>query len=282
MFSALVFFELRRRVKMISTWVYALVLAGGGLLMTLALGGVFKSISATSGAERVAVNSPHTLFSLITSLAFMGLLMLAAIFGQAAYQDFGHGTWMLIFTKNVKKAPYLLGRFLGAYVFSALLLLSILPGIVVGLGVVWLMDRSQLTTHQTAAYLWPYMLGVWPTLFFAGALFFTLAAITRRMAPVYVGIVVLVLGYTVITAAIADVNYQALGALLDPFGFITFSTVTRYWTPAERNSDMIPLAGAMLANRLLWLAAGAALLGLAVARFRTTVEEHSGRAAARE
>ncbi len=282
MFSSLVFFELRRRVKMISTWVYAVVLAGAGLLMALASGGVFKGFSVGSGAERVLANSPHTLFGLITTLGFFGLLMVAAIFGQAAYQDFGHGTWMLIFTKNVKKAPYLLGRFLGAYIFSAVLLLTILPGMVLGLLVAYLMDPSQLTTHQTAAYLWPYLVGVWPTLFFTGALFFTLAAVTRRMAPVYVGMVVLVLGYTVLSAAMSDVQYQELASLLDPFGFITFDTVTRYWTPAERNRDLVPLSGVMLVNRLLWCAAGLALLGLAVARFRTTVEEHSGRSASRE
>lgn len=277
MFSALVFFELRRRVKMLSTWVYAVVLSGASLLLTLAMGGVFKGISAASGSERVLVNSPYTLFSLITTLAYFGLLMVAAVFGQAAYQDFGHNTWMLIFTKNVKKAPYLFGRFLGAYVFSAALMLAILPGVLVGLGVAYLKDPTQLTAHQTAAYLWPYIVGVWPTLFFSGALFFTLAALTRRMAPVYVGMVVLVMGYTVITSAVSDVQYQELGALLDPFGFITFETVTRYWTPTERNRDLLPLSGLMLTNRLLWLAAGLALLGLSVARFRTTVEEHSGK-----
>ncbi|HZI12115.1 MAG TPA: hypothetical protein VE153_17145, partial [Myxococcus sp.] len=110
MFSALVFFELRRRVKMISTWVYAVVLAGAGLMSMMAAGGVFKSVSATAGAERVGANSPHTLYSFIAMLALFGLFMVAAVFGQAAYQDFGHNTWMLIFTKNVKKAPYLLGR----------------------------------------------------------------------------------------------------------------------------------------------------------------------------
>lgn len=277
MFSALVFFELRRRVKMISTWVYATVLAGASLLLTLAMGGVFKGISAASGSERVFVNSPYTLFSTITALAYFGLLMVAAVFGQAAYQDFGHNTWMLIFTKNVKKAPYLFGRFLGAYVFSAALMLAILPGLLVGLGVAYLNDPTQLTAHQTAAFLWPYVVGVWPTLFFSGALFFTLAALTRRMAPVYVGVVVLVMGYTVVTSAVSDVQYQELGALLDPFSFITFETVTRYWTPAERNRDLVPLSGQMLTNRLLWLAVGLALLGLSVARFRTTVEEHSGK-----
>lgn len=283
MFSALVTFELRRRVKMLSTWIYAAVLAGAGLLMMLATGGVFRSVSASSGSERVLANSPHTLFAFITIIALFGLFMVAAIFGQAAHQDFGHGTWMLIFTKNVKKAPYLLGRFLGAYLFSASLMLAIVPGLLVGAGVVWLVDSTQLGPHQTLAYIWPYLIGVWPTLFFAGTVFFSLAALTRRMAPVYVGMVVLVLGYLVISSAMSDVSNQDLGSVLDPFGFTSIENTTRYWTPAERNRDLIPFAGLLLVNRLLWSAVAALLLGLTVARFRTTVEEHSGaRPAAKE
>ncbi|MFY2557482.1 ABC transporter permease, partial [Corallococcus terminator] len=268
---------------MVSTWIYAAVLAGAGLLLMMATGGVFRSVSASSGSERVLANSPHTLLGFTTTIALFGLFMVAAIFGQAAHQDFGHGTWMLIFTKNVKKAPYLLGRFLGAYLFSATLMLAIIPGLLVGAGVVWLVDKTQLAPHQTMAYVWPYLVGVWPTLFFAGTVFFSLAALTRRMAPVYVGMVVLVLGYLVISSAMSDVANQELGSILDPFGFTTIETVTRYWTPAERNRDLIPFTGWLLINRLLWIAVGAALLGLTVARFRTTVEEHSGaRPAARE
>ncbi|MCE9670308.1 hypothetical protein LY474_21140 [Myxococcus stipitatus] len=282
MFSALVTFELRRRVKMISTWIYALVLAGAGLLLMMASGGVFKSMSASTSSERILANSPYSIYNYITTLALFGLLMVAAIFGQAAHQDFGHGTWMLVFTKNVKKAPYLLGRFLGAFTFSAVLMLSIVPGLLVGAVVVWVVDKTQLAPHQTLAYLWPYLVGVWPTVFLAGAVFFSLAALTRRMAPVYVGVVVMVLGYLVLNAAMDDVANQQLGALLDPFGFLTFDHATRYWPPAERNRDLVPFSGLLLANRLLWSAVGAALLGLTVARFRTTVEEHRGGKARRD
>jgi ABC-type transport system involved in multi-copper enzyme maturation permease subunit len=279
MFTALLSFELRRRVKMISTYVYAAVLFAAGLFMMLAVGGVFKNVSATSGSDRVFANSPYMLYSITVEIGLFGLLTVAAIFGQAAYQDFGHRTWMIIFTKNVKKAPYLLGRFLGAYVFSAGLMLAIAFGLGFGVAVVYVLDPTQLTTHRTSAYLWPFLLGVWPTLFFAGALFFSLAALTRRMAPVYVGMVVLVLGYTVLSAALGDVQNQELGALLDPFGRHTYEVTTRYWTPAERNTQLIPLTGFMFGNRLLWCALGVALLGLAIARFRTTVDEHRGRRA---
>ena len=136
MFTALLSFELRRRVKMLSTWIYAAVLFAAGLFMTLAAGGVFKNISAASGTDRVFANSPYMLYSTTAALGLFGLLTVAAVFGQAAYQDFGHNTWMIIFTKNVKKAPYLLGRFLGAYVFSAGLMLAIAFGLGFGVAVV--------------------------------------------------------------------------------------------------------------------------------------------------
>ena len=54
--------------------------------------------------------------------------MVAAVFGQAPSQDFTTGMWPLIFTRNVKKLPYLSGRFLGAWIFSSLLFLAIPAG----------------------------------------------------------------------------------------------------------------------------------------------------------
>ena len=57
MVTALIGFELRRRLKLLSTWVYAGVLGLGGLLLMLAAGGVFKSFTVNSGAEKVMANS---------------------------------------------------------------------------------------------------------------------------------------------------------------------------------------------------------------------------------
>src|SRR5688572_23611919 len=110
---------------MLSTYVYAVVLFAAGFFMMLAAGGAFSSVAVASGNERVTANSPQSLFGTISLVALLGLFTVAAIFGQAAYQDFGHNTWMLVFTKNVKKGTYLVGRFLGAFVFSSVLFLSI-------------------------------------------------------------------------------------------------------------------------------------------------------------
>jgi ABC-2 type transport system permease protein len=282
MIRALVRFEIIWRLKVLSTWVYATVLFAAGFAMMLASGGVFRSVTVSTSSERVLVNGPHSLFGTIGIIALFGIFTVAAIFGQAAHQDFGHDTWMLIFTKNVKKGPYLIGRFLGAFAFSAVLFLAIGMGQAAGSIVVAILHPEMLGRTSLVAYLWPYVTLVWPMLFFSGALFFTLAAVTRRMAPVYVGVVVLVLGYLLAMTVTQDVENLKLAGMLDPFGFLTFGVVTRYWTAAEQNRDLVPLTGLLGANRLLWTAVGIGLLALGFRRFRTTVDEHKGKRSADE
>ena len=276
MLFALIEFELIRRLKMISTYVYALILFAAGLFMTLASGGAFSNVAVSSGNEKVNANSPQLLFGNISLVALFGIFTVAAIFGQAAYQDFGHGTWMIIFTKNVKKRPYLIGRFLGAFLFSAVLFLAIGFGLAAGSIVIWKLHPENLGPTSVLAYLWPYIVQVWPMLFFTGALFFSLAAVTRKMAPVYVGAVILVLGYIVATAVLGDVANQTLASLLDPFGFLAFGVTTRYWTPAEQNHLLVPAFSLFGANRVIWTGIGFGLIALALARFRTTVDEQRG------
>jgi hypothetical protein len=278
MLKALITFEAIRRLKMISTYVYGLLLFAAGFFIMLAAGGAFSSIAMQTGNERVNVNSPQTLFANISLIALFGIFTVAAIFGQAAYQDFGHGTWMIIFTKNVKKRPYLIGRFLGAFIYSSLLFCAIGAGMLIGSVVIWKMHPESLGHTMITAYIWPYIVEVWPMLFFTGSVFFTLAAVTRRMAPVYVGAVILVLGYVVASAVLGDVANRPLASMLDPFGFIAFGTTTRYWTPFEQNRNLVPLVSIFGLNRLVWTSAGFGLLAFAIARFRTTVEEQKGTA----
>jgi hypothetical protein len=52
-----------------------------------------------------------------------------------------------------------------------------------------------------------------------------------------------------------------MAALIDPFGVQTFVYMTRYWTPTEQNSLVVPFEDVMLYNRIIWLSiAGVVLL----------------------
>ena len=90
---------------------------------------------------------------------------------------------------------------------------------------------------------------------FLTATFFALAALSRKMLPVYVASVLVLIGYFTVgqlsnTALTASVR----AALADPLGGVAIDRITRYWTPFQRNTQLIPLQGILLANRALWLA----------------------------
>ncbi|MCE2995780.1 MAG: aminopeptidase, partial [Flammeovirgaceae bacterium] len=93
-------------------------------------------------------------------------------------------------------------------------------------------------------------------LFIMGSLFFMAGALGRKTLVIYTqGIILLVL-YSIAASFLADVEWQETAALLDPFGSQTFDYVTRYWTPAEKNTKLVPLEGIMLYNRLIWVGFG--------------------------
>ena len=53
-------------------------------------------------------------------------------------------------------------------------------------------------------------------------------------------------------------GYERIVALVEPFGIGAFTLATKYWTAAERNTQLPPVEGLILWNRLIWL--GAAML----------------------
>ena len=58
----------------------------------------------------------------------------------------------------------------------------------------WL-DKTRLGPQMVAAYFQPYFINVLPNLLFLTAIFFALAALTRKMLPVYVAGVLVLIGY---------------------------------------------------------------------------------------
>ncbi|MEO8180659.1 MAG: M1 family aminopeptidase [Deltaproteobacteria bacterium] len=260
-------FELRRRRRMLSTYLYF----GGSFLCGLALmssaaGGISGSV-LSFGGDRSVANAPQFLHVLTALLSHLGLLITAASFGQAVHQDFETGCHGLFFTTRVSNASYLAGRFLGALLFTSIVLSAIGLGLYAG-SVLPGLDPTRLGPNRLIAYVWPYLVSVWPNLFFCGAIFFSLGALLRKMAAVYASAVLLLVGFLLAAGLAEDIEQQTLSALVDPLGLRALDLMTQYWSLAERKVLLIPLQGALLANRSLWLALGAAVLAFTFARFR--------------
>ena len=269
MLIEIVCFEIWRRLRRISTYVYFFIFAALGFLMVTAASGVLPGAEVTfGGSGKVLLNSPFYLGEFINAAATFGLLITSAVMGQAVYQDFACNTHSTFFSTSVSRAQYLAGRFLAGVVIVVLVLLGIAVGFYLATLMPWV-PSDRLGPSQLMHYLHPYLTGVVPTVLFTGALFFSMSTLTRRIAPVYAGGVILLIGYlTGVNLLEENLDDKTLASMIDPFGLMARDQITGYWTVAERNTQMIPFSGVYLANRLLWLAAGAGLLALTYARFR--------------
>jgi ABC-2 type transport system permease protein len=261
-------FELQQRLRRISTWVYFLVFFALGCLFTLMSGGAFAEASVDFGTGgKVLVNSPYALNSVITFISFFGLVITAAIAGQATYQDIDSNSTPFFYTAPITKLDYLGGRYLAAFAVQIPIFASVGLGAWVGTLMPWV-DKTRLGPQMAAAYFQPYFINVWPNLLFLTAIFFALAALSRKMLPVYVASVLVLMGYF----AVGQLSGTALtvsvhAALADPLGGAAIDHITRYWTPFQRNTQLIPLQGILLANRALWLGVGAIFLAFTYAKF---------------
>jgi hypothetical protein len=270
MIASIAAFEFSRRLRRISTYVYFLVLFALGFLFVLMSGGAFPTATIDFGTGgRVLVTSPFALNLIITYVSFFGIVITAAIAGQATYQDIDSNTTDFFYTAPITKFAYLAGRFLGALAIQILIFAGVGLGCYFATRTPWL-DPTRVGAQNALAYLQPYATLVIPNLIITSAIFFALAALGRKMLPVYAGSVILLIAYFAVNQLITDLTTTRSVALLDPFGGNAVGFLTQYWAPFQRNTQLVPFTGVLFWNRVAWLALGAAILALCDARFSFT------------
>ena len=270
MTASILAFEFSRRLHRISTYIYFVVFFALGFLFVLMSGGAFKEATVDFGTGgKVLVTSPFALNLVIMFVSFFGVVVVAALAGQATYQDIDNNTTPFFYTAPISKFDYLAGRFLGALATQVVIFASVGLGAWVGTHMPWL-DPTRVGPQTAWSYLQPYLTMVIPNLICISAIFFALAALGKKMLPVYVGSVLLLIGYFVADQLSGDLTSTTLAAMIDPFGGNAVSRLTQYWTPFQRNTQIVPLAGVLLWNRILWLGIAAAILGLTYVRFSFT------------
>jgi hypothetical protein len=267
MVARILAFEFSQRLRRISTYVYFLVFFALGFLFVLMSGGAFPNATVDFGTGgRVLVTSPFALNLIIMYISFFGVVVSAALAGQATFQDVENNTTAFLYTAPITKFDYLGGRFLGALAVQVVIFTSVGLGAWAGTLMPWL-DPARVGPQSALPYLQPYFTLVIPNLILTSAIFFALAALGRKMLPVYAGSVLLLIGYFVATQLSNDLTTSTLAAMVDPFGGNAVGRLTQYWTPFQRNTELIPFTGVLVWNRLLWLAFGAVILGVTYTRF---------------
>ena len=257
-------FEVKLGLKKMSFWVYCLIFSSIAFLIVNILGGVIVGMSGVM--DNTNWNSPSIIAGFQTFFTIVGTIVCSAIFGNAAYRDFETNMHPLFFTKPIKPSSYYLGRFGGALILNILIQVTVSLALLIGFLMPYL-DQEGIGPFRLDAYIQPFMVFVIPNLFFIGSIIFALAILTRRMLPTYLGTIILFFGYTIAGSLISDIDTRWLAALLDPFGDNAVSDATRYWTPAEKNTLLLPVNKWLLLNRIIWISMGVLFLFIGTKRF---------------
>lgn len=264
MFGEIFRFELRQQLRNPLFWLIAVALAALAFAAACS-----DSVTIGGGIGNVHRNAPMVVVQMLGVFSVLGLILIPIFVAGAALRDFTANTAELMFSTPVPRAAYLGGRFVAGWVISVLVLIAVAAGLWLGSLMPWL-DAARLGPTPWAAYGWALAVIVVPNLFFLAALLFLLATLTRSMLGTYIGVIGFFVLWTVAQLALghSNIEHQTAGALIDPFGMGALDLVTRYWTASDQNGRIPEFAGALLTNRVLWLAVGAALLAATLVMFK--------------
>ena len=261
MFGKIAAFELRYQIRQPIFWVAGLI------FFLLVFGSVtIDQIHIGSGGN-IHRNSPSAIATTSLIMAVFFMFVSTAFVANVIVRDDETGFGPIIRTTQVKKFDYLFGRFTGAFGAVLLAFLAVPLGLFAGSLMPWV-DAETLGPNRLADYAFAYLWLALPSLFVSAALFFTLATVTRSMMGTYLGVAGFLVAYVVFNALTRDPDQRKIAAFFEPFGVAAFGLATRYFTASDANTLSPAIQGALLWNRVIWVAAAFGILALAYGLFR--------------
>jgi ABC-2 type transport system permease protein len=261
MFRHIAAFEFRYHLRSPVFWTTTLLFA------LLTFGAITSDQVQIGVAGNVKKNSPYAIANTLVIMSIFAVFIMAAFVSNVVVRDDETGYGPIVHSTRVSTFDYLFGRFTGAFAVGCLAFAGVPLAMLIGSFMPWI-DPDTLGPFRPGDYVYVYFVLCLPTLLMMAAFCFALATMTRSMVATYVGVVGLLMIYFVSIAFFRRPDYERIVALIEPFGMGAFTLATKYWTAAERNTQLPAVEGVILWNRLIWLAAGTLLLGAAWALFR--------------
>lgn len=261
-------FELGHQARQPATWLYGALLLG--LPMLLVAGG------ANPVGTGNVFNAPLKTATYTVFVGLLGTLVTAGLFVEAGHRDVRWRMEPLFHTSPLRRGEYLGGRFLGALLVNALLLLLVPAALLVGTRLLSV-EAGALGPFRIATYLLPYVAFLLPNLLVNAAALFGVTVLSRRALPGYLGAVGLAAVYLITANLGTGPESSGAAALLDPTGLVALTAAANGWTRAEVETRAIDLTGIVLWNRLLWTTVGVAILAYTWRRFRLAHAEPPAR-----
>ena len=254
-------FDLRFQLRQPLLWITT---AGLVLIAFLTAGSDAFRIGGSIG--NIQLNAPTVIAKQMGVLSIIAMFLVTAFIAGAILRDNEVGIADILFATPMRKLQYLLGRSLAGFMLCLFIFALIAVSMMAG-SAMSSVDPERMGPFSLFPYLWAYGVFVVPNLLFIAALLILLAATTRSMIMVYVGVLALIVLWAV-AGILLQGNADSMAVLLDPFGVRALHQLTRYFSAAQANSELPALSGLFLANRLVWCAIALAMFGATVALFK--------------
>ena len=226
------------------------------------------------------INAPIVFSMLMIVSSLFGGFIPAVFLSSGVLRDQTYKTEEIFFTRPVRESDFILGRFLGGFIATALCFASVPLGLLVGSLMPWL-DPELIGPTNLGFIAYDFVTLGLVNMWVMGTILFTVANLSRNMMLVWAAFIGLIVLY-IITKIIANGSPELaqLMAYIDPFGSTAHRAVSRYWTTFEENRQVVPLQGTYLINRALWFGIGLVFLAINVLtfRFRKSNTKMSGKA----
>ena len=262
MFGTMFQFEVRYHLTRPVTYLYVAIY----FLLAFSLS-ASDVITISGGSGQVMRNAPWVIAQAMLILVAIGQVITTGLVGSTVLRDYQYRTHELLFTTPITRFAYLGGRFFGSFLIMVFVHVGIPLGLLIGSLMPWV-DKTKMLPVNLMAYLAPFAVLIIPSVLVLSAIFFAVGALTRSLFAIYTQGMVLLVAWSIAGRLTTDLDNKALAALLDPLGLQAFSLLTQYWTVVEKNTQLIPLGGLLLGNRLVWSVVALGLVALTYSLFR--------------
>lgn len=266
-FNTLFKFELKYWLKNPATYIYSAVLLVISTLVMAGSLGVFDSSTATVASVRLA-NSPIALFNSFGILT-LGYFLLPSIVGGSVNRDFSSEMHSILYSYPFKKSEYIPAKFLSSIVVTlgiflifglGFMIAPLFPGV----------NPELLGPFRPLAFLQIYGMVILPNILLFGAIVFSVITFTRNLGAGFITMIVLFFVQGISDNYMSQLDSKTLAALLDPFGASAIQNATEYWNVAERNTNLLPMDGLVLINRIIWISVSLLIFSLTYYKFQFT------------
>lgn len=262
MFREIIVFEIQNRLRRPAIYLYF----AAAFIFTIS---TFATGSLPLG-EKENINAPYLIAMWCAGITMLMMLVSSSIMGTALYRDIEYNTKDYYLTYPITKAGYFWGRYLGSFLCMLFIASAIIIGAYIGTKLGPIMDwkdPKEYGPNRLIYYLHPFFTIALPNLIFTSSLFFGLVALTRNVKVIYSGGILLFLGYFLSMFFFDHTNNANVINLADPFGLNGIRLLSGSATSIQKNTELFPVSGIYLLNRIIWSGVGLSVLLFAYIRF---------------